>query len=110
MAEYKDELDCLATQGPENPKLEKLKSILQEQFRGPKNPRGIIFTRTRQSARSLLLWLQQQPDLQMVDIRAQQLIGAGSGSQSSHMTQVGAGGVPRGAEAWGRGAPGREPC
>ncbi|XP_040851698.1 probable ATP-dependent RNA helicase DHX58 [Ochotona curzoniae] len=85
--EYKDELDCLATQGPENPKLEKLKSILQEQFRGPKNPRGIIFTRTRQSARSLLLWLQQQPDLQMVDIRAQQLIGAGSGSQSSHMTQ-----------------------
>ncbi|XP_004599160.2 ATP-dependent RNA helicase DHX58 [Ochotona princeps] len=85
--EYKDELDCLATQGPENPKLEKLKSILQEQFRGPKNPRGIIFTRTRQSARSLLLWLQQQPDLQMVDIKAQQLIGAGSGSQSSHMTQ-----------------------
>uniref|UniRef100_A0A2K6E302 DExH-box helicase 58 n=1 Tax=Macaca nemestrina TaxID=9545 RepID=A0A2K6E302_MACNE len=77
----------LATHGPENPKLEMLEKILQRQFRSSDSPRGIIFTRTRQSAHSLLLWLQQQPGLQTVDIRAQLLIGAGNSSQSTHMTQ-----------------------
>ncbi|XP_037666117.1 probable ATP-dependent RNA helicase DHX58 isoform X1 [Choloepus didactylus] len=85
--DHKDELARLATQGPENPKLEVLEQILREQFRSPSGPRGIIFTRTRQSAYSLLLWLQQQPGLQAVDIRAQLLIGAGSSRQSTHMTQ-----------------------
>jgi ERCC4-related helicase len=65
-----------------------LEQILLEQFGSPDNPRGIIFTQTRQSARSLLLWLQQQPGLQRVGIRAQVLIGAGNSSQSTHMTQV----------------------
>lgn len=65
-----------------------LKEILQKQFKGPQSPRGIIFTRTRQSAHSLLLWLQQQPSLQTVDIRAQLLIGAGNSSQSTPMTQM----------------------
>nr|BAE91391.1 unnamed protein product [Macaca fascicularis] len=64
-----------------------LEKILQRQFRSSDSPRGIIFTRTRQSAHSLLLWLQQQPGLQTVDIRAQLLIGAGNSSQSTHMTQ-----------------------
>ncbi|XP_020034083.2 ATP-dependent RNA helicase DHX58 [Castor canadensis] len=80
-------LTRLATHGPENPKLEMLEQILLEQFGSPDNPRGIIFTQTRQSARSLLLWLQQQPGLQRVGIRAQVLIGAGNSSQSTHMTQ-----------------------
>lgn len=84
--EHKNELAHLATCGPENPKLEKLEQILKNQFRN-ENPRGIIFTRTRQSARSLLLWLQHQPGLQTVDIQAQTLIGAGNSSQSTHMTQ-----------------------
>nr|BAG53507.1 unnamed protein product [Homo sapiens] len=83
----KNELAHLATHGPENPKLEMLEKILQRQFSSSNSPRGIIFTRTRQSAHSLLLWLQQQQGLQTVDIRAQLLIGAGNSSQSTHMTQ-----------------------
>ncbi|XP_028013065.2 ATP-dependent RNA helicase DHX58 [Eptesicus fuscus] len=85
--DHKNELALLATRGPENPKLEMLEQILQNQFGSPGSPRGIIFTRTRQSAHSLLLWLQQQPGLQAVDIRAELLIGAGNSSQSTHMTQ-----------------------
>lgn len=89
-AGHKDMLTRLATHGPKNPKLEMLEQILLKQFGSADNPRGIIFTRTRQSAHSLLLWLQQQPGLQKVDIRAQLLIGAGNSSQTTHMTQVGA--------------------
>lgn len=64
-----------------------LEQILKRQFGNPGNPRGIIFTCTRQSTHSLLLWLQQQPGLQTVDIRAQLLIGAGNSSQGTTMTQ-----------------------
>ncbi|XP_036889330.1 probable ATP-dependent RNA helicase DHX58 [Sturnira hondurensis] len=85
--DHKNKLALLATHGPENPKLEMLEQILQEQFRSPGSPRGIIFTCTRQSAHSLLLWLQQQPGLQTVDIRAELLIGAGHSNQGIHMTQ-----------------------
>uniref|UniRef100_A0A0P6J5Z4 RNA helicase n=1 Tax=Heterocephalus glaber TaxID=10181 RepID=A0A0P6J5Z4_HETGA len=85
--DHKDELTRLATHGPENPKLDMLEQILQTQFGGSANPRGIVFTRTRQSAHSLLLWLQQQPGLRGMDIRAQMLIGAGNSSQCTHMTQ-----------------------
>lgn len=85
--DHKNKLALLATQGPENPKLEMLEQILQKQFGSPGSPRGIIFTCTRQSTHSLLLWLQQQPGLQTVDIRAQLLTGAGNSSQTSHMTQ-----------------------
>ncbi|XP_042530011.1 probable ATP-dependent RNA helicase DHX58 isoform X2 [Dipodomys spectabilis] len=84
---HKTMLSSLATQGPKNPKLEMLEQILLEQFGSPDNPRGIIFTQTRQSAHSLLLWLQQQPGLRTVDISAQLLIGSGNNSQSIHMTQ-----------------------
>eukprot|EP00069_Balaena_mysticetus_P003667 bmy_16691T0 len=86
--DHKNELAHLATHGPENPKLAVLEEILQKQFRGPDSPRGIIFTRTRQSAHSLLLWVQQQPGLQTVDIRPQLLIGAGNSSQSTQMIQM----------------------
>lgn len=103
LADYKNELADLATRSPENPKLEMLEQILQEQFGSSDGRRGILFTQTRQSAHSLLLWLQQQPGLQILDIRADLLIGAGNNSQNTHMTQVwalgkGAGveGVPRG--------------
>ncbi|XP_004707228.1 probable ATP-dependent RNA helicase DHX58 isoform X1 [Echinops telfairi] len=84
---HRNELVHLARQGPENPKLKVLERILLKQFVNPLNSRGIIFTRTRQSAHSLLLWLQQQPGLQTLDIRAQMLIGAGTSSQRPHMTQ-----------------------
>ncbi|XP_011379527.1 probable ATP-dependent RNA helicase DHX58 [Pteropus vampyrus] len=85
--DHKNELARLATQGPENPKLEMLEQILKKQFGNPGNPRGIVFTCTRQSAHSLLLWLRQQPGLQTVDIRAQLLIGAGNSSRGTTMTQ-----------------------
>uniref|UniRef100_A0A667GZH0 RNA helicase n=1 Tax=Lynx canadensis TaxID=61383 RepID=A0A667GZH0_LYNCA len=85
--DYKNELADLATRSPENPKLEMLEQILQEQFGSSDGRRGILFTQTRQSAHSLLLWLQQQPGLQMLDIRADLLIGAGNSSQNTHMTQ-----------------------
>uniref|UniRef100_A0A8C9DLG1 RNA helicase n=1 Tax=Prolemur simus TaxID=1328070 RepID=A0A8C9DLG1_PROSS len=85
--DHKNALARLATHSPENPKLEILEKILRKQFSSPNSPRGIIFTRTRQSAHSLLLWLQQQPGLRTMDIRAQLLIGAGNNSQSTHMTQ-----------------------
>lgn len=103
LADYKNELAHLATCSLENPKLEMLEQILREQFGSSDSPRGIIFTQTRQSAHSLLLWLRQQPGLQTMDMRADLLIGAGNSSQNSHMTQVwalrkraGTGGVPRG--------------
>ncbi|ERE68438.1 putative ATP-dependent RNA helicase DHX58 [Cricetulus griseus] len=84
---HKDTLAQLAAHGPENPKLKMLEGILLKQFESPNHPRGIIFTRTRQSAYFLLLWLWQQPCLQNVNIKAQMLIGAGNTSQSTHMTQ-----------------------
>ncbi|XP_022413720.1 probable ATP-dependent RNA helicase DHX58 isoform X3 [Delphinapterus leucas] len=83
--DHKNKLAHLATRGPENPKLEVLEEILQKQFRSPDSPQGIIFTRTRQSAHCLLLWLQQQPGLRTVAIRPQLLIGAGNSSQSAQM-------------------------
>ncbi|XP_059936978.1 ATP-dependent RNA helicase DHX58 isoform X3 [Mesoplodon densirostris] len=86
--DHKSKLAHLATHGPENPKLAVLEEILQKQFRSPDSPQGIIFTRTRQSAHSLLLWLQQQPGLQTVDIRPQLLIGAGNSSQNTQMIQM----------------------
>ncbi|XP_047562949.1 ATP-dependent RNA helicase DHX58 [Lutra lutra] len=86
--DYKNELAHLATCSPENPKLEMLEQILREQFGGSDDsPRGIIFTQTRQSVHSLLLWLQQQPGLRTMDIRADLLIGVGNSSQNTHMTQ-----------------------
>ena len=85
--DYKNELAHLATCSLENPKLEMLEQILREQFGSNDSPRGIIFTRTRQSTPSLLLWLRQQPGLQTVDVRADLLIGAGTSSQNTHMTQ-----------------------
>lgn len=108
LADYKNELAHLATQTPENPKLEMLEQILREQFGHSDSPRGIIFTQTRQSTHSLLLWLQQQPGLQTVDIRADLLIGAGNSSQNTHMTQVWAWGkkpglgVFLGEKGWGQ--------
>ncbi|XP_008833506.1 probable ATP-dependent RNA helicase DHX58 [Nannospalax galili] len=84
---HRNMLIHLAAHSPENPKLEMLEGILLKQFGGPRQPRGIIFTQTRQSAHSLLLWLQQQPGLQTMNIKAQLLIGAGSTSRSTHMTQ-----------------------
>ncbi|XP_044533140.1 probable ATP-dependent RNA helicase DHX58 isoform X2 [Gracilinanus agilis] len=86
---HKEALTLLASDARyENPKLKDLQDILEEQFSSPDPSRGIIFTRTRRSAHALILWLQEQPRLRQLGIKAHVLTGAGSSSQITHMTQT----------------------
>ncbi|KAF1496200.1 putative ATP-dependent RNA helicase DHX58, partial [Megadyptes antipodes antipodes] len=71
----------------ENPRLGKLEEILREHFQPPDASRGIIFTKTRQSAHSLLSWLQDTAALSGQHIRAAVLTGTGYSNQTKHMTQ-----------------------
>nr|XP_056702561.1 ATP-dependent RNA helicase DHX58 [Euleptes europaea] len=71
----------------ENPKLDKLQQVLQNQFRGDGGSRGIVFVRTRQGAHSLYQWVLDNVDLQQQGIKAAVLTGAGYSSQAKHMTQ-----------------------
>ncbi|NXS14428.1 DHX58 helicase, partial [Neodrepanis coruscans] len=71
----------------ENPRLGKLEGILQEHFQPLGTSRGIVFTKTRQSAHSLLSWLQGTATLCGQHIRAAVLTGAGYSNQTRHMTQ-----------------------
>ncbi|NXW43716.1 DHX58 helicase, partial [Nyctiprogne leucopyga] len=71
----------------ENPRLGKLDEILREHFQPPGTSRGIVFTKTRQSAHSLLSWLQDTATLCGQHIRAAVLTGAGYSNQTRHMTQ-----------------------
>lgn len=79
----------------ENPRLAKLEGILREHFQPLGTSRGIVFTKTRQSAHSLLSWLQSTATLRGQHIRAAVLTGAGYSNQTRHMTQVSAGRVGR---------------
>ncbi|NXY55200.1 DHX58 helicase, partial [Callaeas wilsoni] len=71
----------------ENPRLGKLEEILREHFQPLGTSRGIVFTKTRQSAHSLLSWLQTTATLRGQHIRAAVLTGAGYSNQTRHMTQ-----------------------
>ncbi|XP_061199079.1 ATP-dependent RNA helicase DHX58 [Neopsephotus bourkii] len=71
----------------QNPRLDKLEEILREHFQPLGASRGIVFTRTRQSAHSLLGWLQDTATLCGPHIRAAVLTGAGCSSQTRPMTQ-----------------------
>ncbi|KAM7029889.1 ATP-dependent RNA helicase DHX58 [Acridotheres tristis] len=71
----------------ENPRLGKLEEILREHFQSLGTSRGIVFTKTRQSAYSLLSWLQTTATLRGKHIRAAVLTGAGYSNQTRHMTQ-----------------------
>ncbi|XP_032058810.1 probable ATP-dependent RNA helicase DHX58 [Aythya fuligula] len=71
----------------ENPRLSKLEEILRENFQPQGSSRGIVFTKTRQSAHSLLSWLQDATALSGQHIRAAVLTGAGYSNQTRHMTQ-----------------------
>ncbi|NXA17379.1 DHX58 helicase, partial [Ibidorhyncha struthersii] len=71
----------------ENPRLGKLEEILREHFQPLGASRGIVFTKTRQSAHSLLSWLQDTATLCGQHIRAAVLTGAGYSNQTRHMTQ-----------------------
>ncbi|NXX43562.1 DHX58 helicase, partial [Tricholaema leucomelas] len=70
-----------------NPKLSKLEEVLQEHFQPHGTSRGIVFTKTRQSAHSLLSWLQDTATLRGQHIRAAVLTGAGYSNQTKPMTQ-----------------------
>ncbi|NXB41153.1 DHX58 helicase, partial [Eulacestoma nigropectus] len=84
--ENRPSLQALAgDQRYENPRLGKLEGILREHFQPPGTSRGIVFTKTRQSAHSLLSWLQTTATLR--HIRAAVLTGAGYSNQTRHMTQ-----------------------
>ncbi|NXX95670.1 DHX58 helicase, partial [Centropus bengalensis] len=76
-----------ADQRYENPRLAKLEEILHEQFQPHGTSRGIVFTKTRQSAHSLLSWLQDTATLCGQHIRAAVLTGAGFSNQTKPMTQ-----------------------
>ncbi|NXU50437.1 DHX58 helicase, partial [Turnix velox] len=83
--ENRTKLQALAEdQAHENPRLGKLEEILQEHFKAGGTSRGIVFTKTRQSAHGLLGWLRDTAGLQ--HLRAAVLTGASSGSQGGHMT------------------------
>ncbi|NWW01172.1 DHX58 helicase, partial [Oreocharis arfaki] len=85
-AENRASLQALARdQRYENPRLGKLEGILREHFQPLGTSRGIVFTKTRQSAHSLLSWLQTTATLR--HIRAAVLTGAGYSNQTRHMTQ-----------------------
>ena len=79
----------------ENPRLSKLEEILQEHFQPMRLSRGIVFTKTRQSAHSLLSWLQDMDGLCGRHIRAAVLTGSGYSNQAKGMTQVGGPGCAR---------------
>ncbi|XP_069490579.1 ATP-dependent RNA helicase DHX58 [Ambystoma mexicanum] len=71
----------------ENPKLLQLEKTLLEHFGASADSRGIIFTRTRQSAHSLHEWMGATGGLAQLARKAAVLTGAGSSSQTKHMTQ-----------------------
>ncbi|NXM30738.1 DHX58 helicase, partial [Oxyruncus cristatus] len=86
--ENREILQALAgNQRYENPRLGKLEEILRDHFQPPGASRGIVFTKTRQSAHSLLSWLQGTASLHGQHIRAAVLTGAGYSNQTRHMTQ-----------------------
>lgn len=59
-----------------------------EEFTKTEEPRGIIFTKTRQSALALYHWIMDNPKFEEVGIKAHFLIGAGHNSETKPMTQV----------------------
>lgn len=94
----------------ENPRLGKLEEILREHFQPLGTSRGIVFTKTRQSAHGLLSWLQDTAALRGQHIRAAVLTGAGYSNQTRHMTQVSGGwegAVPLSAQFVGAAGAGR---
>ncbi|NWS12491.1 DHX58 helicase, partial [Pachyramphus minor] len=86
--ENREILQALAgNQCYENPRLSKLEEILRDHFQPLGASRGIVFTKTRQSAHSLLSWLQGTATLHGQHIRAAVLTGASYSNQTRHMTQ-----------------------
>ncbi|XP_075465328.1 interferon-induced helicase C domain-containing protein 1 isoform X3 [Ascaphus truei] len=86
--EHEKELKRLAGEPEyENEKLVKLRRAIFEEFTRNGKARGIIFTKTRQSAVALSQWIKDNEKFKDVGIRAHYLIGAGHNSDFKHMTQ-----------------------
>ncbi|XP_070278961.1 interferon-induced helicase C domain-containing protein 1 isoform X1 [Myotis yumanensis] len=72
----------------ENEKLTKLRNTIMEQYtRTAGSARGIIFTKTRQSAYALSQWITENEKFAEVGVKAHHLIGAGHSSEFKPMTQ-----------------------
>ncbi|KAM6177870.1 interferon-induced helicase C domain-containing protein 1 [Rhynchocyon petersi] len=72
----------------ENEKLMKLRNTIMEQYtRTEGTARGIIFTKTRQSAFALSQWITENEKFSEVGVKAHHLIGAGHSSEFKPMTQ-----------------------
>uniref|UniRef100_A0A8C8SDI9 RNA helicase n=1 Tax=Pelusios castaneus TaxID=367368 RepID=A0A8C8SDI9_9SAUR len=71
----------------ENEKLTQLRNTLMEEFTKTDEARGIIFTKTRQSAYALFQWIQDNTKFAEEGIKAHYLIGAGHNSEFKPMTQ-----------------------
>ncbi|XP_077176013.1 interferon-induced helicase C domain-containing protein 1 isoform X2 [Paroedura picta] len=83
-----EELKELATKEQyENEKLAKLRKTLMVEFSKTFEPRGIIFTKTRQSAFALYEWIKENAKFEEVGVKAHYLIGAGHNSEFKPMTQ-----------------------
>lgn len=73
----------------ENEKLTTLRNTIMEQYtRTAESARGIIFTKTRQSAYALSQWITENEKFAEVGVKAHHLIGAGHSSEFKPMTQV----------------------
>lgn len=72
----------------ENEKLTKLRNTIMEHYtRTEESARGIIFTKTRQSAYALSQWITENEKFAEVGVKAHHLIGAGHSSEFKPMTQ-----------------------
>ncbi|XP_003226281.2 interferon-induced helicase C domain-containing protein 1 isoform X1 [Anolis carolinensis] len=84
----KDMLQKLATVAKyENEKLKLLRETLMTEFTKKPEARGIIFTKTRQSAFALYEWIKENPKFEEAGVKAHYLIGAGHNSEFKPMTQ-----------------------
>ncbi|XP_063285747.1 interferon-induced helicase C domain-containing protein 1 [Pelobates fuscus] len=71
----------------ENRKLNSLRRSIMEEFTKNRSSRGIIFTKTRQSAVALCEWISSNEKFKDVGVRPHYLIGAGHNSDFKAMTQ-----------------------
>ncbi|XP_071977971.1 interferon-induced helicase C domain-containing protein 1 isoform X2 [Engystomops pustulosus] len=71
----------------ENEKLTRLRRSIMEEFTRNNKARGIVFTKTRQSAAALCQWIDDNEKFREVGIRAHYIIGAGANSDYTAMTQ-----------------------
>ncbi|XP_030065688.1 LOW QUALITY PROTEIN: interferon-induced helicase C domain-containing protein 1 [Microcaecilia unicolor] len=79
--------DLAAKPEYENEKLVKLRRTILEEFSKNDESRGIIFTKTRQSADALLQWIKENEKFEDIGVKAHYLIGAGHNSEFKPMTQ-----------------------